>query len=196
MYHIKKVMIFVWVLILAACAVNSLDFDNLNYPVTTKKVIGKLVLIVPTAAIQKQITVPAQVLNTTNDQTVSVGQMLVKVADYEYPKIFSSYQRVTAMSDISPGFYRAIIELNVADFTVNKQEVFVSLHTNIYSYQGKLLYEKSFIATVKMTTTLQAAALAAYRNAMQQVNDRLEQLLYWEDHADAKNNHNQALETK
>ncbi len=182
---IRNALLFITIFLLAACAVTSLGFDNLNYPVTTKKVIGKLVLIVPAPAAQRQFTIPAKALNTTDDQIVSAGQMLVKVADYEYPKIFSSYERVTAMSAIKPGFYRAMMQLYVQRFEVNDQVVYVSLHANLYSYQGKLLYEKSFSGQSKLTTTLQAAALEAYRNAIQQVNDRLEQVLYWEDHADS-----------
>ena len=183
MYMVRNTLLFISALLLVACAATSLGFDNLNYPVTTKKVIGKLVLIVPAPAAQRQFTVPAKALNTADDQIVSGGQMLVKVADYEYPKIFSSYDRVTTMSAIKPGFYRAIMQLYVESFVVDNQEVHVSLHANLYSYQGKLLYEKSFSGQAKMTTTLQAAALEAYRSALQQVNDRLEQLLYWEEHA-------------
>ncbi len=187
MSTIRNTLLFVFAIILVACAVTSLGFDNLNYPVSTKKVIGKLVLIVPVSAAQRQFTIPAKALHTTDDQIVSSGQMLVKVADYEYPKIFSSYERVTAMSAIKPGFYRAIMQLYVQSFEVDDQVVQVSLHAKLYSYQGRLLYEKSFSGKAKITatTTLQAAALEAYRSAIQQVNDRLEQVLYWEDHADS-----------
>lgn len=185
---IGKTMLCVFVLMLAACAVQPLSFNNLSYPITSKKIIGKLVLIVPVQAAQSQVTLPASTLHTTNDQLVSVGQMLVRVADYEYPKIFSSYDRVSAMSDIKPGFYRAIMRLNVASFEVDHQLVRVSLYAHMYSYQGKLLYEKVFTGQAKLDTSLEAAALVAYQNAIQQVNDRLEQLLYWEDHADSEHN--------
>lgn len=181
---IRKIMILTSVLLLAACAVTSLSFDHLDYPVTTKKVIGKLVLIIPAPAARREFLISAKTLNAGDDQMVSAGQMLVKVADYEYPKIFSSYERVNTLSAIKPGFYRAIVELYVQSFDVNNQEVYVTLHANLYSYQGKLLYEKSFTGTAKMSSTLQAAALMAYRHAIQQVNDRLEQVLYWEEHAD------------
>ena len=192
MYMIKKSLLLVIVLMLAACAVARLGFDHLNYPVSTKKIIGKLVLIVPQAATQKQFMVPASVLAASNDQIVLAGQMLVKVADYEYPQIFSSYDRGSAMSDIPPGFYRAIMRLYVANFRVENHSVGVVLHADIYSYQGKLLYEKAFIGKAPLGADLQAAALIAYRDAIQQINDRLEQLLYWEDHADAGRDNVQA----
>jgi hypothetical protein len=188
----RRFLLLAMALLLAACAVAGLGFDHLNYPVTTKKMIGKLVLIVPQAATQKQFTVPASVLAASNDQIVLAGQMLVKVADYEYPQMFSSYDRVSAMSDIPPGFYRAIMRLYVANFRVENHGVEVVLHADIYSYQGKLLYEKAFTGKAPLSTDLQAAALIAYRDAIQQINDRLEQLLYWEDHADAGRDNVQA----
>lgn len=76
------------------------------------------------------------------------------------------------------------MRLSVNNFTLEAHQVAVVLHANIYSYQGKLLYEKSFTGSAKLATSLQAASLDAYRDALSQVNDRLEQLLYWEDHAD------------
>lgn len=183
---IRKSLLLMLALVLVACGVTGLGFSHLNYPVATKKMIGKLVLIVPNAAVQKQFTVPASAVNATGDQVVFAGQMLVNVADYEYPKIFTSYDRVLSMSDIKPGFYRAIMRLNVTNFMVDDHAVHLVLHADMYSYQGKLMYEKSFTGKANVITTLQAAALEAYRSAIQQVNDRLEQLLYWEDHADAE----------
>jgi hypothetical protein len=184
MYIIKKSLLLMFMLVLTACTVASLNFNKLDYPVTSKPVMGKLVLIIPSAAAQRQFTVPASAAKAANDQVILAGQLLVAVADYEYPKIFTGYDRVPSTAAILPGFYRAMMRLTVTSFIVEHHVVHVTLHADMYSYQGKLLYEKSFDGQAQVDTTLQAATLSAYRDAIQQVNDRLEQLLYWEDHAD------------
>lgn len=183
MRTVKKAVLLLLVLCLAACGVNSLGFNHLNYPVQGKRLLGKIVLIVPSAEASKQFTLPAKPLGIKDDQIVSAGQMLIKIADYAYPKRFTAYERVSSMSKIKPGFYRVIMRLAVTNFTVSDHQVFVTIQAKIFSYQGRSLYEKAFVGKAALAQNLQLAALQAYRSAFDQINKRLTQVLYWEQHA-------------
>ena len=140
-------------------------------------------LIIPQSVASKQFTLSASQLAVKDDQVVNAGQMLIKMADYEYPQKFDSYERVSKMSNIKPGFYRAIMRLAVTNFMLSHHYIIVMLDAKIYSYQGKLLYEKTFTGQAPFGKNLQMAALQAYRSAFKQINDRLQQVLYWEQHA-------------
>ena len=180
----KQIVVLLLTLLLSACGMSSLGFSHLDYPISQKPLIGKMVLILPKSVTNSQFTIPAATIGAEDDQIVNAGQMLLKMADYDFPKRFTSYQRLNSMKDIKPGFYLAIVSLDVSNFVVVNRVVEVTLHAKMYSYQGKLLYEKSFVGRGRLgkAMSLQQASLIAYRQAMMQVNNRLRQVLYWEQH--------------
>lgn len=176
----KWILVVLMGLILAACASSSLSFNGLNYQVKQPKQIGRMVLIVSPADAAKQITLPADSLGSDDDQTVSVGKMLLQMAGYEYPKIFSTYARVANKKAIPLGFYLSILSLGVENLAVVNQQMVLTIGAKYYDYQGKLLLQKDFTAKVPLQASLQASVLLAYRRAFAQVNNRLTQILSWE----------------
>lgn len=176
----KSILVILMVLGLSACVNSSLSFAGLNYTVQQPQQVGRMVLIVSKADAKQQITLPGDSVGSTNDQTVNVGKMLLQVAAYEYPKIFSTYQQVDSMKAIPVGFYLSIMSLGVDNLAVLDHKMVLTINANYYSYQGKLLLQKEFSVRVPLQVSLQKTLLEAYRQVFAKINNRLTQILAWE----------------
>lgn len=189
MRNIKHICLsIVACLSLCACTPSGVGFDQLDYSIHQKKMLGHIEVIISPQMLNQKTTLSAASTGKEGDQVMNTGQMLSAVADHEFSQQFILYNRVGSLKEIKPGFYRAIMSLAVVHFAINHQELTVSILAKIYSYQGHLLYQKIFTGSAIYHGDLQTASLMAYKQAMLAIRKRLQQVLYWEQNSSSMTN--------
>ena len=129
---------------LAGCGAHSVAFQDLSYPVATRKYDAGVVAVIDRNTLSNTVQIQSFMAGVGNKWNAEPGEMLKQVADVELSQMFRYYRFSTDYQAPDQGQRRITLAMTVPSYTFQDFHATVTVHVIAYNRHKNVLFDKRY----------------------------------------------------